>query len=107
MVERRPLVEGISGAKPEEEKEFVYGGQQQAAKSTEANRAATVNDQPPSRILPQMASRVPITTRARPEIASALKRASLQRQLSGEQPFYVQEILEEALMAWLKSHGYL
>ncbi|TWT77308.1 hypothetical protein Pla123a_19660 [Posidoniimonas polymericola] len=101
MVERRSLVEGISGAKPEDEKEFVYGEEPSAKKSNSFDK----HSQP--KILPQMASRVPITTRARPEIASALKRASLERQLSGEQPFYVQEILEEALDAWLRSRGFL
>ncbi|MCA9182354.1 MAG: hypothetical protein KDA51_12900, partial [Planctomycetales bacterium] len=57
-------------------------------------------------ILPQISNRVPITTRTRPEIASALKRASLQRQLNGQAPFYVQDIIEEALESWLASHGF-
>jgi hypothetical protein len=49
---------------------------------------------------------VPITTRTRPEVASALKRASLKRQLSGQTPFYVQDILEEALETWLRDKAY-
>ena len=63
-------------------------------------------DQQP-RVLPQMAGRVPITTRARPEVATALKRASLQRQLAGVEPYHVQDIVEEALENWLSSKGYV
>ena len=38
---------------------------------------------------------------------SALKRASLQRQLAGVEPYYVQDIMEQALEQWLKEHGYV
>jgi hypothetical protein len=50
---------------------------------------------------------VPLTTRIRTDLATALKRASLERQLSGEKPNTVQDILEEALEPWLKGKGYL
>ena len=52
-------------------------------------------------------ARAPITTRVRADYAAALKRASLERQLSGELPNTLQEILEEALGPWLKAHGYV
>ena len=61
----------------------------------------------PDRQRPQVTARVPITTRARPEIASALRRAALQRQLAGVEPCYVQDIMEEAVEVWLSAKGYL
>ncbi len=50
---------------------------------------------------------VPVTVRLRPEIASALKRASLQRQLNGFKTFTQQDIVEEALLPWLQAEGLL
>jgi hypothetical protein len=50
---------------------------------------------------------IPVTVRLRPEIAGALKRASLERQLSGEAPFTQQDLVEQALEPWLRSEGYL
>ena len=50
---------------------------------------------------------VPVTVRLRPEIASALKRASLQRQLNGIETFTQQDIVEEALLPWLRAEGLL
>jgi len=52
-------------------------------------------------------SRTPLTTRIRTDFATALKRASLERQLSGTVPNTLQDILEEALEPWLRSNGYL
>lgn len=51
--------------------------------------------------------RTPFTTRVREDLASALKRASLERQLQGIEPSAVQDILDEALEPWLKANGYL
>ena len=50
---------------------------------------------------------IPVTIRLRPQIAGALKRASLERQLSGEDPFTQQDLVEQAIEPWLRSHGYL
>lgn len=50
---------------------------------------------------------VPVTVRLRPEIASALKQASLQRQLNGVETFTQQDIVEEALLPWLQAEGLL
>ena len=50
---------------------------------------------------------IPVTIRLRPEIAGALKRASLERQLSGEVTFTQQEIVESTLEPWLIEEGYL
>lgn len=56
---------------------------------------------------PAYTGRSPLTTRIRSDLATALKRASLERQLAGEKPNTLQEILEEALEPWLKEKGYL
>ncbi len=48
-----------------------------------------------------------VSTRIRSDLAKALKRASLQRQLDGITPNTLQDILEQALEPWLRSNGYL
>ena len=50
---------------------------------------------------------IPVTVRLRPELAGALKRASLERQLAGEEAYTQQELVEQALEPWLKSLGYI
>jgi hypothetical protein len=61
--------------------------------------------QRPSRVQP--VALVPVTIRLRPELAGALKRASLERQLSGDPVFTQQDMVEEALTPWLKKAGFL
>lgn len=113
MKGRRTLAEGLS--QEEREKAFVYDN---TAESPTPAEQETVEEQPPAspaaeqnpaqnRILPQYAGRVPVTARMRPEVASAVKRASLTRQLDGVHPHTVQDIVEEALESWLRTHGYL
>jgi hypothetical protein len=53
------------------------------------------------------AGRTPLTIKFRSDIATALKRASLERELSRVRPFTQQDILEAALVPWLRSNGYL
>lgn len=134
MKERRSLVEGLK-ADPELEKlerAFVHGhapssfatqppvvtgptkeleveveSPAQAIVAEAAKELAAKEGTPDSRILPQMHGRVPVTTRCRPEVASALKRASLKRQLAGSEPYYVQDIMEQALEHWLRERGYV
>lgn len=124
MKERRSLIEGL---KPDPEMQkleeaFVFGAkrkpelveqptQPQAAQPIEQNvvteaAAPQAEPRPEQKYLPQMTGRIPVTTRCRPEVASALKRASLQRQLAGTEPYYVQDIMEEALETWLRERGY-
>jgi hypothetical protein len=115
MKERRSLVDGLIAAdasQEEIEKAFVFG----TAAPAEPQRAETqpippaVAETPTtfdSKVLPQFAGRVPVTTRARPEVATALKRASLTRQLNGIEPYYVQDIMEVALETWLRTNGYI
>lgn len=101
MIERRPLVEGLK-PKPETnrtvEEQFVYGEKAKQPITVDAliaNRPAAI------------INRVPFTTRVRTDIAAAVKRASLERQLEGIEPSTVQDILESALEPWLKANGYL
>lgn len=122
MKERRSLIEGIQ-IDPEQrriEEEFVFGAKRRpdpiAVVDPEPSQTQVpivavsevpVANQIDRSILPQMSGRVPVTTRCRPEVASALKRASLQRQLAGAEPYYVQDIMEKALEEWLGGKGYI
>ncbi|MEZ6064138.1 MAG: hypothetical protein R3B90_00170 [Planctomycetaceae bacterium] len=101
MADRRSLIEGLKSTPPamdiHREKEFVYGSKDkpaEPAKTPAPASAATV-------------SRVPISTRIRADFSTALKRASLERQLNGTQPNTLQDILEEAIEPWLRNNGYL
>ena len=95
MADRRPLTDGI---KPQQqvdsqlEKAFVY----QNTSLVGSNLSAIQN-----------MSRVPLSTRIRSDLAEALKRASLKRQLDKIEPNTLQDILEEAIEPWLKSHGFM
>lgn len=95
---RRQLIEGLAKSLPEVDAsaaaQFITGD-------------APVSAAPPSRQMADRTPRSPLTTRLRKDIADALKRASLERELSGEMPYAVQEILDEALIPWLRGHGYL
>lgn len=50
---------------------------------------------------------IPVTVRLRPDVAGALKRASLERQLQGEPVFSQQDLVEQTLEPWLRAEGYL
>jgi hypothetical protein len=109
MKERRSLAEGLktaSGVDPAVERAFVY---RHPPRPTEAGPPAPADaevregkGQSPTKV-----GRVPLTIRFREDLAAVLKRASLQRQLEGVFPHTLQDILEEAVEPWLKSHGYL
>ena len=99
MTERRHLSEGIHSPRPsaptvdpQREREFVHG--------IKANTGITPAPSQPVK-------RVPISTRIRAEFATALKRASLERQLNGVEPNTVQDILEHVIGPWLKNNGYI
>lgn len=120
MKERRSLVEGIADVTPEQqarEESFVFGNNKPDAKVESAKTLAATDEQPvpvpttaapaqPARQVSHYAGRVPMTARTRPEVASAIKRAALTRQLEGVVPFSVQDIVEEALELWLHTNGY-
>jgi hypothetical protein len=50
---------------------------------------------------------VSLTTRIQPRTANALRRAHLEQELRHAKPDTQQDIIEEALAAWLTRHGYL
>jgi len=110
MTERRSLVEGVkeSSKLTKQEEEFIYGDKRSSdsAPATTAIKPSPATSAPTPPILPQMTGRIPVTTRCRPEVASAIKRVSLQRQLAGIEPYTVQDIMEEAFEHWLALNEY-
>lgn len=101
MAERRALVEGVKAAEADRSKEkaFVFGDGELGGQPPAAQAGGAIL--PPARNVKLAAGRVPLTTRIRPELAGALKRVSLERQLEGVGPSAVQDIVEEALERWL------
>ena len=99
MKERRTLVDGLAPLDRSAEKEFVFGGK--AGTPAPTRQELTASQQAPT------ANRMPLSTRIRSDFGTALKRASLERQLSGTTPNTLQDILEEALEPWLRDNGYL
>ena len=89
------------------EEQFVF------AKKAQADQPAQPQSPSPQAAESRHAKRqVPVarthfTTRLRTDFATAVKRASLERQLGSQFPNTVQEILEEALEPWLRRNGYL
>jgi hypothetical protein len=104
MAERRPLSAGLKPSTeidPALEKQFVYGDKDEPGKPPKRSADAR---EPKSQ---NTISLVPFTTRVRSDFATALKRASLERQLAGEVPNTLQDFLEEALEPWLRNNGFL
>ena len=83
----------------------VLVSQPEAPKSSENNDARRPKKKSRNNVVP--IGLIPVTVRLRPEIAGALKRASLERQLNGESLFTQQELVEQVLEPWLKREGYL
>ena len=111
MKDRRSLVEGLKTSNEMDrsvEEQFVFAGNAKGDQPMPGQAAA----RPPEAVNAKVQTgnaigRVPLTTRVRSDFATALKRASLQRQLDGVSPNTLQDILEEALEPWLRSNGYL
>lgn len=93
MAERRPLLAGLN-SDTEKATEFIYG------ERTTPPKAEPVAEPKPT---PKFygPGRVPITMRVKQDVASSLKRLSLERQLQGIEPNAMQDIVEEALEQWL------
>lgn len=121
-MERRPLSSHVNAipADPETVRRFVKGDVPLApplAVSELGASAAAGGSQPPLTLsTPRRRAKatgvlpvglIPVTVRLRAELAGALKRASLERQLGGETVFTQQELVEAALEPWLRQHGYL
>ena len=103
MNKRRPLVEGLHHRRIDADVEtrFVAG------EGKTPKKPASQSPPPDQSAAPPDSALVPISTRLRPDIAHALRRASLERKLNRESQNTVQEIIESALDPWLRDHGYL
>jgi hypothetical protein len=106
MANRRPLSVGLDTpappVDPETARKFIHGDDPPVPIGEGSLPA--LHKQPTST---QNLGRVPISTRIRADYAAALKRCSLERQLKGEEPNTLQDILEQAIEPWLKSNGYI
>jgi hypothetical protein len=123
MGERKTLSEGLDTIEATEkavEEQFVYGKKTKSVTSAtplplavsepQAEQVATsaASAAEKSHLTPLTGiSRVPVGARIRTERATALKRASLERQLQGIEPNSLQDILEEAIDLFLHKYGYL
>lgn len=110
MKERRSLVDGMTFQQDSRvdrsvEEQFVRSGQAVIAESVAPGQEQT--PPPANRQNISTVSRLPLSTRIRADYATALKRASLERQLNGKTPSTLQDILEEALEPWLAANGYI
>lgn len=95
MTQRKKLVDKIPPVDRKLEEAFVYKQQPRPV------------EPPQPTGLRGSAERLPFSSRIRADLALALKRASLERQLQGVHPNSLQEMVEEALEPWLRTHGYL
>lgn len=131
MAERRSLSNALSNPVPGVDADLVrsFVTQNQAAERpigdsavaveptrTRAAESTLIQDAGPAKPVRQKPKKpnrfqpvglIPVTVRLRPEIAGALKRASLERELAGEEIFTQQAIVEEALEPWLSGEGFL
>lgn len=108
MADRKSLVDGLKTATtvdPSREKAFVYADSPKETPPVPSPAGPETRDG--TALTGVSVARVPLTTRIRGDYAAALKRASLERQLSGIKPNTLQDILEEALQPWLRANGYL
>ena len=103
MKERRSLKQGLKETPQVDTvvaREFIYGKNSPMAVSQPAAP-------PPSPKPTSVIKRTAFSSRLRDDLAKAVKQASLQRQIDGVEPNTVQEIMEEAIEPWLRTHGYL
>ncbi len=110
MAERRSLIEGLkpeSGIDRTVEEQFVFARKATPDQAAPPQTPPTPTTESGDAKRQGSIARPHFTTRLRSDFATALERASLERQLAGQFPNTVQEILEEALEPWLRTHGYL
>jgi hypothetical protein len=103
---RRQLVEGLEqfGVTDAEVVSQVISGEKDPSSAPTARKSDSGQTTTPR---PTPLMRVPFTSKVRQDYAHAVKRASLERQLAGQMPNEIQEILEAALGPWLRDNGYI
>jgi hypothetical protein len=93
----------VQSSEPDAAESGVGEAKENPAPAKRAAKPAAQKRTEPPKLLATLL--VPVTVRLRPEIASALKRASLERQLNGIATYTQQDIVEEALLPWLQAEG--
>jgi hypothetical protein len=110
MAERRSLKEGLQQISPEVDptqgEAFIFQGKPKPTSAGTESNAPPESDEDHSNTAQPM-GRAPLTIRFHARYATALKRASLERQLKGLRPYKLQDIVEEAVEPWLRKNGYL
>lgn len=111
MSNRRSLVEGLKSTPPVDpvvEQAFVRQTKTEAGHTVAPQAPVRATEGRDDKARPELPlGRLALSMRIRTDYASALKRASLQRQLDGVDPYQIQDIVEDALEPWLRQHGYL
>jgi hypothetical protein len=105
MSDRRNLIDGLHATPdvdPAVERAFIHGKPIPTRSGEAASYAA-----PPPVTLTRTLNRVSYSTKLRKDYVDALKRASLERQLSGVEPSTIVDMLEQAIEPWLRANGYL
>ena len=105
FVTQRPAIESAAAISTTESSENRRSEISTAPDSTNPARNAKLKSKKGSRFQP--VGLIPITVRLRPDIAGALKRASLERELDGEEVFTQQDLVEQALEPWLRREGFI
>jgi hypothetical protein len=115
ITQERPVEVSRVSQPPSEKVESKVASQSisivpQAVQATSVRSTASTLATPKKKSKPnglQKVGLIPVTVRLTPTIAGALKRASLERQLAGEDLFTQQDIVEQILEPWLREEGYL
>lgn len=101
-----------------EEQQFLENGKSEQSRGrrietvpeSKTNRSysiPTIDISTPGARLIRATSLRSVTLRLHPEIATALRRASIERSLDYEEPYTQQSIAEQALREWFASNGYI
>lgn len=107
MNDRRNLIDGLNATPevdPAIERAFLKG-KPLPGKAGEGTLPSYVA--PPPVTIARNLNRVSFSTKLRKDFVDALKRASLERQLSGVEPSTMVDMLEQAIEPWLRANGYL
>ena len=105
FVTQRPEIESADAISTPESSEYRRSEISTSPYRSSSAPNATLKSKKGSRFQP--VGLIPITVRLRPEIAVALKRVSLERELDGEEVFTQQDIVEISLEQWLRQKGCL